>query len=1133
MTGYPCPQWVDKQSIYFTPPVGDALPLLLLEALRTDARPILVITADPQEAQRIPKLMKQLNPELRTCHHLPSWETLPYDRFSPHADLTSERLSTLLNLQNQSSHCSVISANTLLYRLMPADYLRQQAHYYQVGMQLNLTELIATLTRAGYHSVSTVYEHGNFSSRGSILDVFPMGSKEPIRLDFFDDEIESIRLFDPETQCTTRTIDAFTLLPAEEYPLDDAGVDLFRQNWRATFAGNPLNAPLYQNISDKKQAAGAEYFLSLFYPKLDTAFDYVTPDTRILLTAGARKALQTAYDYLCKRYDSLRHDQTHPLCAPDNIAIPPTELDTRLADFAVVELSEAAETDGYSALPDLQINHRHQNPLKQLTEFILQHNEKQVIVCAETAGRKTVLLDLFRQHKLNAVDAQNWQQAQHTTAPILVITAALHQGFQTATTIYISEQSLFGAKQAHIQRENEKQKSVDPNALIRNLVELHVGDPVVHRQHGIAHYQGLVSLVTDGIESEYLLLHYANNDKLYVPVTALDAITRYLGADAEHAPLSKLGSNAWDQATEKAKKRIRDMAAELLVTYSKREHSEGFSFYPPTAEFLQFRASFPFTETPDQQKTIDAILDNMVSRSPMDRLVCGDVGFGKTEIAMQAAFFATQSHKQIAVLAPTTLLANQHMKNFQDRFAEWPIRIALCTRALTGKALTDLKQQLKSGAIDIVIGTHKLLNPEIQFKDLGLLIVDEEHRFGVAHKERIKAMRNNIDILTMTATPIPRTLNMALSKMRDLSIIATPPSQRLAIKTFVRPYRKELIKEAIERELSRGGQVYFLHNDIASMVQIEQDLQEMLPGIRTVVAHGQMSESHLERIMTSFCNQQYQVLIATTIIESGIDVPNANTIIVNDADKFGLAQLHQLRGRVGRSHHQAYAFLLTDPYKKLRPDAKKRLEALEQLTDLGSGFALAMQDLEIRGAGELLGDDQSGHIQKIGFSLYLELLQEAMEALESGENSQPQVTADIDLNLSALLTSNYVPDVGDRLTLYKRLSSCDSETEVNDFKAELIDRFGPINAEAHHLLETTKLTLLATPLGICKIRLGREYGLISFGENAHINQQELIKMIQLEPKNYQLQKHTQLKYRLKGECRIQQCREVLLRLNTD
>jgi transcription-repair coupling factor (superfamily II helicase) len=812
------------------------------------------------------------------------------------------------------------------------------------------------------------------------------------------------------------------------------------------------------------------------------------------------------------------------LCPPASIALEPAELKQQLQAFSVTELTG----DDTTHLPNIQINHRQKNPLQAFSEF-LQNNEQKIIVCAETAGRKTVILDLFRDNQLAAVDGGDWQQAHASKQPLVVIAAALQAGFTQGTITYITEQELFGSKQAQLQRSDSEQKAIDPNALIRNLVELNVGDPVVHRQHGIARYQGLESITTDGIESEYLLLEYANNDKLYVPVAALQLISRYLGVDAEHISPSRLGSSAWEQATEKAQKRIRDIAAELLVTYSKREHSVGFSFNAPNAEFSQFRNSFPFTETPDQRKTIDAIIENMTADRAMDRLVCGDVGFGKTEVAMQAAFLATQSHKQVVVLAPTTLLANQHFKNFEERFADWPIRIALCTRAATGKSFTELKTQVASGSIDIIVGTHKLLNPEIHFKDLGLLIVDEEHRFGVTHKEKIKAMRSNIDILTMTATPIPRTLNMALSKMRDLSIIATPPSQRLAIKTFVRPYRSELIKESIERELSRGGQVYFLHNDIATMPRLEESLQELIPGLKTIIAHGQMSESHLERIMTSFCHQQYQVLITTTIIESGIDVANANTILINNADKFGLAQLHQLRGRVGRSHHQAYAFLLTDPHRKLRPDAKKRLQALEALTDLGSGFALAMQDLEIRGAGELLGDDQSGHIQKIGFSLYLELLDEAMQTIKS-ENSDSKpapIAADVDLGLSALLTADFVHDVGDRLTLYKRLSEANTNEGVDSLKAELIDRFGPLNPPGQNLLAISKLTLLANKLGVRKIRVGREYGLISLGEEAAINHRELIKLLQLQPKNYQLQKQTQLRYRLQEGCRIEQCQQLL------
>jgi transcription-repair coupling factor (superfamily II helicase) len=1107
---------------------NDTLPLFLIDLMRENNAPIAVVTADPLEAQRLPSLIRQIDPKQKNCFHLPSWETLPYDRFSPHADLTSDRLNGLLQIKDQKSSCIFIAANTLLYRLMPKTYLDKHAHHYTKGMQINLTHLISTLTESGYYSVNAVYEHGSFSNRGSILDIFPMGSHKPIRLDFFDNEIESIRVFDTETQCSLREINTFSILPAEEYPLNDEGISRFRQAWRENFTGNPMDAPVYQNISQHHCAPGAEYYLPLFYPKLDTFFDYLPKNTRIVLTPDAIDSFKKSYHSLCNRYESLRYDQQHPLCTPNSIAMNENELLLNLSNFSTLKL----ETSSKNPIPPIQIDHRNQNPLKRFTEFLDSTNNQKVIICAETIGRKTVLIDLLCENKLYATDGVSWEEAHASDKKLLVIAVAFQAGFELHDIIYITEQELFGSKQAQLQREDSKQKIIDPNTLIRNLVELHIGDPVVHRQHGIGRYQGLESITTDGIEAEYLLLEYANHDKLYVPVTALQFISRYLGADAEHTTLSRLGPGSWEQAVDKAKKRIHDIAAELLVTYSKREHSQGFSFHKPNAEFLQFRASFPFSETPDQRKTIDHIIADMTSEKTMDRLVCGDVGFGKTEVAMQAAFLAIQSHKQVAVLAPTTLLANQHLKNFEDRFANWPIRIGLCSRAITGKALSDLKSHMAQGSLDIIIGTHKLLNPEIKFKALGLLIVDEEHRFGVSDKEKIKTLRNNIDILTMTATPIPRTLNMALSQMRDLSIIATPPAQRLAIKTFIRPYRSELIKESIERELSRGGQVYFLHNDISTMPQIEESLKALIPGLRTVTAHGQMSESHLERVMTSFYHQQHQVLITTTIIESGIDVPNANTILINHADKFGLAQLHQLRGRVGRSHHQAYAFLLTDPHRKLTKDSAKRLEALEMLTDLGSGFALAMQDLEIRGAGELLGDEQSGHIQKIGFSLYLELLDEAMKSLNAQETGKEVVTflADVDLGISSLLTADYVPDVADRLTLYKRLSSANTNEAIDSLKAELIDRFGPLNSAGNNLLSIAKLRLLANSLGVSKIRTGREYGQINFNESADINHKALIKLIQLQPKNYQLHKQTQLRYRLKNACPIQQCQDVLMEL---
>ncbi len=899
-------------------------------------------------------------------------------------------------------------------------------------------------------------------------------------------EIDSIRTFDVDTQRTLDEINSINLLPAHEFPTDDKGIEFFRAQFRETF-GEIRRDPehIYQQISKGTLISGIEYWQPLFFSEMATLFDYLPEQTLFVDMENNQMQGERFYQDAKQRYEQRKVDPMRPLLSPEKLWLNVDEVNRRLKSYPritfkaeKVRSSVRQKNLPVAALPELTIQSQQKEPLGQLRQFI-EHFKGNVLFSVETEGRRETLLDLLSPLKLKPKQIQSLDQAKNEKFSLLV--SSLEQGFiieQSLPVAIIGETNLLGERVQ--QRSRDKRKTINPDTLVRNLAELKIGQPVVHLAHGVGRYGGLVTLDTGGIKAEYLLLNYANESKLYVPVTSLHLISRYVGGSDESAPLHKLGNEAWAKSRQKAAEKIRDVAAELLDVYAQREAKKGFAFKYDREEFQQFAATFPFEETYDQEMAINAVISDMCQPKAMDRLVCGDVGFGKTEVAMRAAFLAVMNHKQVAVLVPTTLLAQQHYENFKDRFANLPVNVEVLSRFKTAKEQKQILENLAEGKVDILIGTHKLIQSDVKFSDLGLLIIDEEHRFGVRQKEKIKQLRANIDILTLTATPIPRTLNMAMNGIRDLSIISTPPARRLSIKTFVRQNDDLVVREAILREILRGGQVYYLHNDVASIENTAEKLTALVPEARVIVGHGQMRERELERVMSDFYHQRYNVLVCSTIIETGIDVPTANTIIIERADHFGLAQLHQLRGRVGRSHHQAYAYLLTPPPKMMTKDAERRLDALENLDNLGAGFILATHDLEIRGAGELLGNEQSGQIESIGFSLYMELLDAAVKALKEGcEPSLEELTqqqADIELRVPALLPDDYLGDVNMRLSFYKRIAAAESKSELDELKVELIDRFGLLPDATKNLLQIAELRLLVEPLKVVRIDAGTQGG---------------------------------------------------------
>jgi len=1092
---------------------GSSVGLCISQMALQKQQPIVVITEDTRSAQRLTNDIAVFAPNL-AAYHFPDWETLPYDIFSPHQDIISERLTALYQFPKMQQGVLVLPLTTLMHKLPPPDYINGRSLLVKKGEHLDANQLRTQFEKVGYRCVSQVIEHGEFAVRGNLFDIFPMGSRQPYRLDLFDDEVENIRYFDPETQRSLESIDEICLLAAREFPLDKEGIERFRTRWRQEFTGDPTRSPIYQDVSTGLSPAGIEYYLPLFFEQTHHLFDYLPDNTLLMSLGNLVNTAETFWEEIQLRYQQLGHDRERPLLPPQQLFFKVDELFAQFKQYSHIHLEQEAIDKGINFAttvpPTLPVDARATEPLADFNTF-QQNFTGRILITTESMGRRETVLNLLKKYKCHPTIAQDWQDfLQHDAAFMLTI-APLEQGLliKNPAIAVISETELFGERVAQRRLRKHKKAQRDTDTIIRDLTELSLEDPVVHEEYGVGRYKGLLSLDRGEIEAEFLCLEYAKQEKLYVPVGHLHLINRFTGADPEHAPLHRLGSGQWEKARRKASQQITDVATELLDIYAQRAARKGHIFQRDETAYESFAQAFPFEETPDQQEAIAAVLEDMHSSKPMDRLVCGDVGFGKTEVAMRAAFVAVQDGQQVAVLVPTTLLAQQHFQNFQDRFAEWAVKVEQLSRFRSKKQQDQALEECAEGKIDIIIGTHKLLQQQIKFKRLGLVIIDEEHRFGVKQKDQFKSLRAEVDILTLTATPIPRSLNMALSNLRDLSIIATPPSRRLAVKTFVKEWHKPSIIEALTRELKRGGQVYFLHNDIDTIEKMAEEISGLVPEARVEFAHGKMRERELEHVMQDFYHRRFNVLVCTTIIETGIDVPSANTIIINRADKLGLAQLYQLRGRVGRSHHRAYAYLIVPPKKSMTRDAVKRLDAISAIEELGMGFTLATHDLEIRGAGEILGSGQSGHMQEIGYTLYTELLERAVESLKSGE--QPEVNQplkqgiEIDFYTSALLPSSYLPDVHIRLIMYKRIANAVDKAALEEIEIEMIDRFGLLPDSAKALLKITELKLQSTPLGIRKIELGTEGGSVLFHDNTTIDPMKVVALIQNEPQRYRLE----------------------------
>ncbi len=1102
-------------------PIGSADALLLAElAQRETAAKHLtaIVCADAGDARRLQDELKFFAPTLRIAL-FPDWETLPYDSFSPHQDLISERLATLWAIREGQADVVLMPASTALYRLAPPAFMAGYTFHFKTGQKLDEAALKSQLTLAGYTHVNQVVSPGEYAVRGSLIDLFPMGSLMPYRVDLFDDEIDTIRAFDPDTQRSLYPVPEVRLLPGREFPMDDAARAHFRSHWRELLEGDPTRSRIYKDMGNGVATAGIEYFLPLFFDETATVFDYLGAQAALVLHGDLEAAFQQFWQDTQERYRLAQGAPDHPVLPPASLFLTAEQFYTRAKPHAQLALRRASEISDeqqtqafaeFSPLPDLAVVRGAEDPLQRLQAFAQRApgEGQRVLVLAESDGRRESLLDFLRASHISPPAFDGLAQFRASDEPIGIATAALAIGFGwlEGGVAFVTETELFAGGTGVRRRRKQAQQS-DLDTLIKDLSELKVGDPVVHSAHGIGRYMGLINMDvgqtnSDGSPAlqEFLHLEYADKATLYVPVSQLHLIGRYSGVAPEQAPLHKLGGTQWEKAKRRAAEQVRDAAAELLNIYARRAAREGHAFRFSEGDYEQFANDFGFEETADQQAAITAVIQDMISPQPMDRLVCGDVGFGKTEVALRAAFVAVTGGKQVALLAPTTLLAEQHFQTLTDRFARWPIKIAEMSRFRSAKEIKAAAAGLAEGTVDIVVGTHKLLSESVQFKDLGLLIIDEEHRFGVRHKEAMKAMRAEVDVLTLTATPIPRTMGMALEGLRDLSVIATAPQRRLAIKTFVRSENNGVIREAVHRELKRGGQVYFLHNEVETIENRRQALEEILPEARIAVAHGQMPERELEKVMRDFVAQRHNILLCSTIIETGIDVPTANTIIMSRADKFGLAQLHQLRGRVGRSHHQAYAYLMVPDVESLTKQAEQRLDAIQQMEELGSGFYLAMHDLEIRGAGEVLGENQSGNMMEVGFQLYNEMLADAVTALKAGKEpdllSPMQATTEINLHVPALLPSDYCGDVQLRLSLYKRLATAKTNEQVDRIVEELVDRFGKLPPQAHALVDVHRLRVLSQPYGVQKVDAAPGVISITFKPNAPVEPLTIIQLIQ-------------------------------------
>jgi len=1106
---------------------GSAMSLKLADAVSRLDAPLLVIAANARDLNRMEDELRFFLPAELQPLSLPGWETLPYDLFAPHPDIVSQRLSTLSRLSSLKRGVITIDVETAMQRFAPRSYIDAHAFDIAVGSTLDLNSFRQQLTAAGYANASQVMSPGEFAIRGSLLDLFPMGSNTPYRIDLFDNDVESIRTFDVDTQRTMDKVKQIKLLPAREFPLTAEGVQHFKRRFRTRFEGDLTRMALYKDINEGIAPAGVEYYLPLFFDKTESLFEYLPKGTVVAYDSGIETLLDTAWHDIGERYTQRAHDIERPVLKPEELFISPAEFSAQLQANDRIELfinqldphhqHITWQNFGSTTPPPVKLDARATEPARALLDH-LRNYEGRTLIAAESTGRREMLLDILRKHQIQAPSMDDWQTFIANPAPLAITVSPIARGLQLkdpAITL-LAEEQLFGerAKQERRRRRADR----DPEKIIKDLSDLSIGSPGGHDEYGVGRYRGLVTLDIGGLPGEFLVLEYADSDKIYVPVQALDMVSRYTGGAPDNAPLHKLGTDTWAKARKKAAQKIRDTAAELLDLYARRAARVGDTLQANEAELRAFEASFRFEETPDQAQAIDAVVSDMGSSKPMDRVVCGDVGFGKTEVALRAAFVAVQAGKQVAVLVPTTLLAQQHYQTFADRFADWPVKVESMSRFRTTSQVNEVAKGLEAGTVDIVVGTHRLLQSQLHFKNLGLIIIDEEHRFGVKDKEKLKQLRANIDVLTLTATPIPRTLNMAMGGLRDLSLITTPPTSRLAIKTFVMPFDGATVREACLREIRRGGQIYYVHNSVDTIEKTASVLGELVPEANIAIGHGQMRERELEQVMLDFSHQRCNLFVCTTIVESGIDVPTANTIIIDRADKFGLAQLHQMRGRVGRSHHQAYAYLITPPRANMTSDAIKRLEAIESLEDLGAGFTLATHDLEIRGAGELLGEEQSGQIQEIGFAMYMEMLERAVTALKQGKTvdlDQPiHRGPEVDLHVPSLLPDDYMPDVHMRLMLYKRIAAADSLDALRELQVEMIDRFGLLPDPAKNLFRIADFKLRAKQLGIRKLDAHDNGGYVIFGNDTNLDPTNLILFVQRNMRTHKFDGPNKVKFSL-------------------
>jgi transcription-repair coupling factor (superfamily II helicase) len=1095
--------------------------LLLAEMLPDLEGPELVIVPGVNDAENLEAELSFFAGGGDQVRLFPDPETLPYDQFSPHQDLVSRRLTMLARILGGKPGYIIAAVPTLPYRLPPADYIRTYSLGLKCGDRNGPAGLQQQLLRSGYARVSQVTEHGEFAVRGSLLDLYPMGSENPVRVDFFDNEIETLRYFDPDSQLSGATLTELNMLPAGDYPVSAKAISYFRSRFRERFEGNPQLSHIYAEVSEGRFPGGIENYQPLFFEETLTLWDYLPSDCRVITFGDVQGALDDNWHQIKDRFEQCRHDSERPALRPDELFCPPEEHARQIEARAGLALQRrelpagagVANLDSQPA-PTLLIHTRSAEPAGELSAFLKAYSGR-VLLAAESPGRREMLADLLRNNGIEVSTIDRWDEFLSSPAPLCITVAPLQSGLRLPEPgpCIIAEHELFGTRPAA----RRKKKVKDPEAILSDLSDLNEGSPVVHIDYGVGRYRGLSHLDIDGTPGDFLTLEYAGGDRLHIPVGSLQLISRYTGATAENAPLHRLGTNQWERARRKAAEQIHDIAAELLDLYATREARTGRSFRVDAAEYEQFCAAFPFELTEDQEAAIETTLEDLRSERSMDRLICGDVGFGKTEVALRAAFVTAMAGGQVALLAPTTLLAQQHYQTFTDRFADWPVNIEVLSRFRSTKEARQTVAGMAAGKVDIVIGTHKLLQQDIGFDNLGLVIVDEEHRFGVRQKERLKNLRAEVDILTLTATPIPRTLNMALGELRDLSLITTPPESRLSIKTFVAEWEDGLIREACLRELKRGGQVFFVHNRIEDIETVARRLEKIIPDASIRVAHGRMREAALEQIMLDFYHRRFHVLVCTAIIESGIDLPSANTIIINRADHFGLAQLHQLRGRVGRSHHKAYAFLLAPPDHLITADARKRLDAIEAMEDLGAGFVLATHDLEIRGAGELLGEQQTGQIQQLGFSLYAQMLASAVDAIRRGEtpdmDESRALGPEVNLHLPALLPEDYMPDVQMRLVHYKRIASARDEAKLKDLQVELIDRFGLLPDATRNLFRQTRLRLRASQWGITKIEAWPAGATIEFSAMTRVNPEQIVSIIGREPDRFSLDSRQRLQLR--------------------